>query len=40
MPSSLAEPDRSRVGALRYAVTGRAASLARDRLRRLRERTR
>jgi hypothetical protein len=38
LPSSLADVDRTRRGAARYAVTGHAAALARDRLRRLRER--
>jgi GDSL-like lipase/acylhydrolase family protein len=37
-PSSLTSPDRSARGAARYAITGRAAALARDALRRLRER--
>jgi hypothetical protein len=38
LPSTLAEPDHSRRGAIRYALTGRAAALTRDRARRLRER--
>jgi hypothetical protein len=38
LPSTLAEPDPSRRGAIRYALTGRAAALTRDRARRLRER--
>lgn len=37
-PSALADVDRSRAGAARYAVTGHAAAAARDALRRLRER--
>ncbi len=37
-PSTLADPDRSRRGAVRFAATAYAASVARDRLRRLRER--
>jgi hypothetical protein len=38
LPSALVVVDRSRMGALRYAATGRAASIARDAARRLRER--
>jgi hypothetical protein len=38
LPSSLADVDRSWQGAARFALTGYAASVARDRLRRLRER--
>lgn len=38
VPSSLADVDRSRRGAIRFAATGYAASIARDRLRRWRER--
>ncbi len=37
-PSTLADRDRSRLGAARFAVTAHAAAVARDRLRRLRER--
>jgi hypothetical protein len=37
-PSALAEVDRSRAGAARYALTGHAAALARDAWRRARER--
>jgi hypothetical protein len=37
-PSSLCSPDRSARGALRYAMTGRAAALGRDWGRRVRER--
>ena len=38
LPSSLADVDRSRRGAARFALTTYAASVARDRARRLRER--
>lgn len=38
LPSSLADPDRSRRGAARYAASGYAAAMVRDRLRRWRER--
>ena len=38
LPSTLTSPDRSARGAARYALTGRAAALARDWTRRLRER--
>jgi hypothetical protein len=38
LPSTLTDVDRSRLGAARFAATGYAASVARDRLRRLRER--
>jgi hypothetical protein len=38
LPSSLVDVDRSRAGAARFAVTGYAAAVARDRLRRRRER--
>jgi len=40
LPSSLCDVDRSRRGALRYALTGHAAALARDWARRVRERPR
>jgi hypothetical protein len=38
LPSSLVDVDRTRLGAARFAATGYAAAVARDRLRRWRER--